>query len=355
MKDDLDKIVKECLDDFIKNNTVIVENNWRGYYDYASYQAEDEDELMEYSLIKPKFSGLNVDIYVDDGGAYIRHEHPLWVYFRNGYSKTDNVLPISVENNPKILVNDYKLNISKTDFDSIRYFVQSNINLLFSFADGKISHEVFFRSMKIPSLSLTEGKIMLQEMATIKSKDSGLPVDIWVDEDNLFQGHAPRIKFRASKEQHTTRDFSTMTIGDEPQVLNLPQRTDIDNKSIELVKLFVLYNKDLLLELIQGKIDYHTDFLSQMIKIDSNGKPIRPQNNNLNYESIAKCANGFVMVKSDNGMFNFLNKENALVTPNQWYVSSQPFTQYPSGFYAMVQIDNAWFWLSEDGRLKIMD
>lgn len=121
---------------------------WRGFYNFASYQAEDELELMEYALLKPKFSGLNVTLFVDDGGAYLRHDHPLWVYFRNGYTKSDNVLPISVDAfHPQVLVYEYTLTITEEDFRSIVDFVKRNASLLVDFANRKVSHVEFFNSI----------------------------------------------------------------------------------------------------------------------------------------------------------------------------------------------------------------
>ena len=107
----------------------------------------DPEELMEYAWLKPKFSGLNVDIFIDDSGAYLRHEHPLRMYFRNGYSRSDNVfLPISVDgDNPQVLLAQYDLSISTEDFDSIVRFVKANAERLVAFANRELSHVDFFR------------------------------------------------------------------------------------------------------------------------------------------------------------------------------------------------------------------
>ena len=122
---------------------------WRGFYDFASYQAEDELELMEYALVKPKFSGLNVDLFVDDGGAYLRHDHPLWMYFRNGYTKIHSVLPISVDTlQPQVLVHKYNLIITEEDFRSIVDFVKRHASLLVDFANRKVSHIEFFNNIQ---------------------------------------------------------------------------------------------------------------------------------------------------------------------------------------------------------------
>ena len=56
-----------------------------------NYVLSDSDELMEFMWLKPNVSGLHVDLFIDDGGSYIRHNHNLLLFFRNGYSKTDNI------------------------------------------------------------------------------------------------------------------------------------------------------------------------------------------------------------------------------------------------------------------------
>ena len=64
-------------------------------------------------------------------------------------------------------------------------------------------------------------------MATLRSRDSGLPMDTWVDEAQTYQGHAPHIKFRASRDQRTTIEFSIMLITYTTQTEYFPERADI--------------------------------------------------------------------------------------------------------------------------------
>lgn len=144
--------LNEQLSDFKLHQTndldIVSGKCWRNYYDYANYQAEDKDELMEYSLVKTKFSGLCVDLYADDGGAYKRHKHPLWAYFRNGIKKTDNVLPISVDDNPQLLICNHKINISENIYKDICNFIKSNKDLLIDFANDQLGHKEFFDRLK---------------------------------------------------------------------------------------------------------------------------------------------------------------------------------------------------------------
>ena len=129
---------------------------WRGYEDFSSYQAEDKYELIEFSLLRTKYSGLNIELFVDDGFSYIRHEHPLWVYFRNGYLKTDNVLPISIEKNPVVLLKEYQLNITPSDFQSIIWFIKENRDLLIAFSKAQLKHIDFFTKIKKATIPLNK-------------------------------------------------------------------------------------------------------------------------------------------------------------------------------------------------------
>ena len=61
------------------------------------------------------------------------------------------------------------------------------------------------------------------------------------------------------------------------------------------------------------------------------------------------------MKKSQNGMFNFLNTNCQILSPKQWLTNTQPFVNNPNGTYAMVQIDEMWYWLSKNGELTQMD
>ena len=100
-------------------------------------------------------------------------------------------------------------------------------------------------------------------MATLKANDSNLPVDICLDEGATYISHAPRIKFRASNEQRTTREFSSMLITNPPVIENFPKNSPIKTKDLNKIKQFVIDNLDLLLRLANGEIDYTTEFLTQ--------------------------------------------------------------------------------------------
>lgn len=248
-ENELHKIIKESVE------TIIHEN----------YQLDSLDELMEFMWLRPTKTHLNVDIFVDDGKSYIRHEHELLLFVRNGYDKHVNkFIPFSVSKNPVVLDNEIDFNISYEDIFSVQDFIVDNLNSLKALANRNISQISFVQSLQVSSCLLYEEKKLLTEMSTLRKEDTNLPMDIWVDEGNLYQGHAPRLKFRASREQRTTRDFSSMLLTNPPKIENMPNNSPLRKKDIEKLKSFVIKNLDLLLKLANGEIDFTTEFLPNL-------------------------------------------------------------------------------------------
>ena len=245
--------------------------SWRGYANFDEYQKEDEMELMEFLKIWPDDSGIPVELWVDDGGSYIRHNHPLWLYFRNGKTIKDKFIPVSINDNPQIMVKNPKLNIDKTTFIKIITFIRRNKKNIIKLAKGQILNTDFLNNIKPVNTNLNEG--LVNEMATMNPQLTGLRVPIWVDEGTSPQ-HMLRIKFQASKDQKYTRDFSSITVEDNPRIFNLPKKSNLDKRDLEAIKNFVVYNKDLLIALSKCIIKYNDEFLKYMTKIGKNGGPL---------------------------------------------------------------------------------
>ena len=187
------------------------------------YNMTSVEEIMEYMWLKPKITNLKVDVFVDDGQSYLRHNHVPIVFARNGYDKSVNeFIPFLLSKKPIVLDDEMDFNISYDDIFDIQDFIVNNLNILNLLANRKISQTVFVKNINIPSYVLREEKTLLNEMSTLRTEDSGLPMDIWLDEGATFQGHAPRLKFRASREQRTTREYSSMLLTNPPSIENMP-------------------------------------------------------------------------------------------------------------------------------------
>lgn len=114
-------------------------------------------------------------------------------------------------------------------------------------------------------------KSNLYEMATLKKRRSGLPVNIYLDDSGSYiaGGHAPRIKFQPNKNDSSdTRIMIPMTISDNPEIPidYKSQLNGITEKDISEIKNFVISNKSNLLRLCNKDDDYDIqDFLNDII------------------------------------------------------------------------------------------
>ena len=114
------------------------------------YCLTDLDELVEYMWLKPNITNLNVDIFVDDGGSYKRHNHILLLFARNGYDKSvSEFMPFAISNNPIIMDENIEYKITYNDIFAIQDFIQANITNLIKFATQTIDHNQFVNSLKI--------------------------------------------------------------------------------------------------------------------------------------------------------------------------------------------------------------
>lgn len=112
------------------------------------------------------------------------------------------------------------------------------------------------------------GRDELEEMAGLRKSDSGLPVNLWLDDSHAYvRGrHAKRIKFQGDYGNNVNaRNMFSMTLSkSNPQIpsgqlpgLKLPA------KDINAIKTFVKNNADLLDKLADEKISFMT-FTRQM-------------------------------------------------------------------------------------------
>lgn len=109
------------------------------------------------------------------------------------------------------------------------------------------------------------------EMATLKKKRSGLPINLYLDDSGSYIncGHSPQIKFQHNKNDSSdTNNMISMTISDNPEIpVEYKQQLDgFNEKDITAIKQFVMNNKIILLRLCDANDEYDfQDFLNDMI------------------------------------------------------------------------------------------
>lgn len=108
------------------------------------------------------------------------------------------------------------------------------------------------------------------EMAGLKKRDTGLPVNLWIDDMGTYiKGrHAKRIKFQANKgnSQGGQPTIPMMLNGEIPKpAFSSIRNSELSSSDIEEIKNFVLNNSEALSVLADGYISF-SEFISLMIK-----------------------------------------------------------------------------------------
>jgi hypothetical protein len=114
-----------------------------------------------------------------------------------------------------------------------------------------------------------EENLTIEEMATLRKTDSGLPANLYLDDAGAWgkSGHWKRIKFQPNAgDRPMTRDRVPMSIADDPQILVKNVKIDLSMKQLEQIKSFVRANKNLLLQLADAEISI-LEFGRKMIKV----------------------------------------------------------------------------------------
>ena len=118
------------------------------------------------------------------------------------------------------------------------------------------------------NLQLMETESIL-EMSVLRKFETGLPVNIWVDEGNSYlqSDHSKRIKIQPDKSEHpNSRYMIPICISDDPQIMVKNPNLHLSQYDIDLIKEFIKLNKDLLLNL--NKIGI-VEFSKQMKKVNN--------------------------------------------------------------------------------------
>lgn len=98
--------------------------------------------------LRPQITHLCVDIFVDDGGSYLRHNHDLLLFARNGYTKQVNeFIPFSVSMQPAILDKTIRIALTSDKIIEIENFIKTNLSSLQSLAKRELSQPAFVESL----------------------------------------------------------------------------------------------------------------------------------------------------------------------------------------------------------------
>lgn len=113
---------------------------------------EDKEILMEMSTLRKKDTNLPVNIWVDDIAAERNtpHNRPK-IKFQNNTSDrvlTREAIPMSIDDNPEILVKNFKTKLSNEQVNAVRKFIVLNKDVLSDYWNNKITLFQFIARIK---------------------------------------------------------------------------------------------------------------------------------------------------------------------------------------------------------------
>lgn len=297
------------------------------------------DESWEFVRVTQDITGLSFDIYLDDNSAFKNYSHVLWLYIDYNGSK----IPVTVEDEPKIgFVNPNGI----FDLTNLFDFIRKNLNAITNLAECKIDYEIFLRIVKpvdSNSFSMVPTFSYINEMATLRPDKSKLPTIIWLDDDKLYLPHSPRIKFRADFQNNDTHFGPTMEIHNPDNIHNL-KKCDLTTKEIDLLKMFVRTNEEILRQLADKEINLQT-FLNKMKTVGENWEVIESEK-----PVIGKFVYGFAIYKIGN-KYNFLKEDGSFLFNSPIFDNVTNFQKFNDGnVYAYVKLGDELYYIDTNGN-----
>jgi hypothetical protein len=111
---------------------------------------EENLRMGELATLRKKRSGLPANLYIDHEESYINAGHWKRIKFQpntGDHPITRDMVPMSIEDDPKILAKDVKISLNAKQLNQIKAFVKANKNLLLLLSDRKITLADFCKRM----------------------------------------------------------------------------------------------------------------------------------------------------------------------------------------------------------------
>jgi hypothetical protein len=118
-------------------------------------------KLTELATLRKNRSGLPVNLYLDDSESWSKSGFWRRIKFqpdKEDYPNTRNMIPMSIDDNPQILVKNAKIDLSVSEIEQIMIFVKNNKDLLLQLADATIDIFDFIEKMKTIKLTSKGGR-----------------------------------------------------------------------------------------------------------------------------------------------------------------------------------------------------
>lgn len=134
-----------------------------------SFGKEIIDGLWGYVEIMPNEFGLPTTIFVDVNVSFDYYHHQPCLYVVNGYTADySELIPISIEESPKVIFEPKELLLRSSDMDEVLQFVAINSEILSALAKEELDYSVFYKQVRMIGKELLPPKPIYNEYDGIK-------------------------------------------------------------------------------------------------------------------------------------------------------------------------------------------
>lgn len=330
------KITESKLRKLIHN--ILIEHIFHKDIKHINELGEDYEDFTSLSM---DYTKLPYDILVDSNMNYKRYNNILCLYI----IWNDYLYPISISSKPKQLFKSHIPYVEK-----VFSFIKKNLYALIQYANRNLSSPQFY---DLINETLNDDIFNVNEMSGYSPQETGLPVWIWIDENQAFlkSGHngSYRLKFQQDENISDYRSWipvllPSLEIHKTDKIPNIKIKQKCVNKVLQWAEL----NMDALMLLKDGKIKGN-EFRDKYMKPLEGVAVVNPQEK-LQYTKIGNQQYGFTIVKSLKGKYNFVNHEDKLLIHN-WVDNVNHFINYNGNVIASIQVNNEWFFINKDGKI----
>lgn len=226
-------------------------------------------DLWAFREIPSEITGFNFPIYMTNAKEA---SYPLRVYVR---TKAGIFVPFKVTSKGGTVCSFEGCDITDRELLNLDVFLSINRNIIFTLG-RKEKDFGFIKDTIVKGITdycINDVNEMTKISATVAASVKNRM--LWIDENEQFQGHAPRIKFQHRKKDTNSRHFASMMITPPYTVFNL-ENSDISKDELYRIKTFVVANSKELLNVIWKKMDIN-EFRQIMIRVNLDGSLIYPE------------------------------------------------------------------------------
>ena len=121
----------------------------------ANMMTEEENlreniQLQEMAVYRKNESGLPANLYLDDAGAWKKSGHWKRIKFQSDkedHPNTRNMIPMSISDDPQVLVNSSNIELSRSEIGEIKSFIVNNLDLLLNLES--LGMKYFYANVKL--------------------------------------------------------------------------------------------------------------------------------------------------------------------------------------------------------------